>query len=392
MLIPITNKPQHYDWGSHTAISQFLQKEPSGLPEAELWFGTHDGSPTRIADPSAADGHTSLADWVAENCADAGCSKLPFLLKILAAEHPLSLQVHPDTQQAQRGFHRENEAGIPLTSPTRNYKDDQAKPEIIVAISDTFDALAGFRPVEQSMKELSGLGGEMNTALRPLLKHLSYGLREAVEWILLSSASEVEAPLKALVQNVDYTRANTTLRLLAPKYAGDRGLLLALLLRRVTLKRGEALFLPAGNIHAYLHGVGIELMGASDNVLRGGLTSKHVDATELISVLDYEATDDNRLEPISLGSGAKAYQPPKVKFELIRVDGTTSSSIKLNGPAIAVCLNGTTRIQSVKRSISLAAGQCLFITPDEQNISVEEGAEIFFATAPVSVSTLDPVG
>ncbi|GAB3537985.1 mannose-6-phosphate isomerase, class I [Arthrobacter tecti] len=379
MLIPITNTPRNYDWGSRNAIAQLLAREPSGLPEAELWLGTHSGSPARIADPTIANGHTDLSDWMAANATDNLSAKLPFLLKILAAEHPLSLQVHPDTQQAQRGFARENEVGLPLDDPTRNYKDDQAKPEIIVAISDTFEALAGFKPAERSIEEISKLGPHTTQTLTPLIDRLLEGLQPAVEWILLSPQSTLDAPLQTLVQAVDNASPNTTIKLLAARYPRDRGLLLALLLRKVTLKRGGGLFLPARNIHAYLRGVGVELMRASDNVLRAGLTPKHVDPLELLSIVDFDETSDNRLDPTAFGVGVGAYQPPDVGFQIVRVDGTAPATVHLDGSAIAICLSGTTHVHGRHNAIFLTAGQCLFISPDEETISMTEGAELFIA-------------
>ncbi|MBK5238529.1 MAG: mannose-6-phosphate isomerase, class I, partial [Actinomycetales bacterium] len=150
MFVRLENTPRDYAWGSTTAIADLLGREPSGGPEAELWLGTHEGSPTRIADPKQVGGYLTLADWVATKPE----LRIGFLLKILAADHPLSLQTHPSIAQAREGYAREDAAGVPLTSPTRNYKDRNHKPELIVALSPTFDALCGFRPREETLRVL----------------------------------------------------------------------------------------------------------------------------------------------------------------------------------------------------------------------------------------------
>lgn len=385
MLIPITNDPRNYDWGSYTAIAELLGKSPSGFPEAELWLGTHESCPTRITAPHVAGGHTVLAEWIAEHTeatAD-GAGKLPFLLKILAADQPLSLQAHPDPQQAREGFKRENELGIPLTSPIRNYKDDQAKPEIIVAVSDTFEALAGFQSAQKCIETISTLDNATVEALSPLVTQLRSGLRAAVEWILLSEQAALEKPLLALVRAAanntqEASDPLATVKTLAPKYPGDRGLLLALLLNKVTLRRGEGLFLPARNIHAYLRGVGVELMGASDNVLRGGLTSKHVDPVELINTLDFDEAHQIRLEPRTT-SGTHSFEPEGVPFKLVRINGKVPSEIALSGPAVAACLTGSTSLRGRYTTTQISKGQFFHITPDETTISDDGGAEIFIA-------------
>ncbi|WP_323958857.1 mannose-6-phosphate isomerase, class I [Arthrobacter sp. JZ12] len=377
MLIPIANEPLNYNWGSLTALSQILGRKPSGLPEAELWLGTHDGSPTRVVDRSD-DGDALLSEWLTRHD-PATAGKLPFLLKILAAESPLSLQVHPNKEQAQEGFERENREGVPLNSPARNYKDNAAKPEIIVAISNQFHALAGFRSAKETIADLTSFDDRTTTALAPLIRLLAKGLKPAVEWILLADSAEVEEPLAALLDAAHAQEPDSTTRLLASKYAQDRGLLLALLLNRVTLQRGEALFLPAGNIHAYLHGVGVELMGASDNVLRGGLTTKHVDAAELISIVDYKPTNDSKLEPVPLGSGVYAYRPDNVGFQLIRADGSAETRIVLTGPTIAICLSGEARVRTTKASHDIAQGQSLYLSSEEQAVTLNKGAEVFLA-------------
>ncbi|MEO7122644.1 MAG: mannose-6-phosphate isomerase, class I, partial [Lacisediminihabitans sp.] len=287
MLVAITNTPRPYAWGPSTAIAELLGHAASSGPEAELWLGAHPASPSVIVDPSSVGGAATLPEWIA---ADpeltlgrfAATGRLPFLLKILAAAHPLSLQAHPTPAQAVAGFERENALGIPLDAAHRNYKDASAKPELIYALSDTFDALCGFRPLDEVrslLMELLDLDDRTEEPqpqpLEDLLQRLSSDdeLPSVFEWLISSGAGV--PTLVSLVSRLAPLSSHAplaTAAALAVEYPDDPGIVISLLLNRVTLARGEALYLPAGNIHAYLEGVGVELMAASDNVMRGGLT------------------------------------------------------------------------------------------------------------------------
>ncbi|MCW5954550.1 MAG: mannose-6-phosphate isomerase, class I, partial [Propionibacteriaceae bacterium] len=288
----ITNTPRNYAWGAKGRISRFLGRPASDEPEAELWFGSHPASPSRAAEPGSTSWH-DLGEWERRSG-----EKLPFLLKLLAADSPLSLQAHPNAAQARAGYERENSLNLPLGHPSRNYKDPHAKPELIVAVEDGFEALCGFREPTAILDDLdalaaAGLGG----SAAHLRAHLtgSDPLRAAITWALSGSseAGELVDSLTALV-NGAASRWELLSRV-AHAYPGDAGLLVALAMNHVVLKAGEALWLPAGNIHAYLRGIGVELMGPSDNVLRGGLTPKHVDVAELTRVLDFSPTSPPRL-------------------------------------------------------------------------------------------------
>lgn len=371
MFVGITNTPRDYAWGSTSAIAGLFGREPSGAPEAELWLGAHPGSPARVVDPATAGGAATLIDVLAGE-------RLPFLLKILAAASPLSLQAHPTMAQAAAGFDRENALGIPLDDPTRNYKDAFHKPEIIFALSDRFDALCGFRPVAETRELLAPLGD----AVAPLLERLvdDSSLAPVFEW-LISRGEGVDALVAAVVAAAPAHSdklAYQTVTLLAAHYPGDPGILISLLLNSVSLKRGEVLYLPAGNIHAYLDGLGVELMAASDNVLRGGLTPKHVDVPELLSVLDFSPVPVPYLAPVALADGVEAYRPDVRDFELLHVTG--DSSVELAANAIAICTDGQFAVTGADEIVALGLGEAVFVS-GEAVLEITGAGDLFIATS-----------
>ncbi len=331
MFVGITNTPRDYAWGSTTAIADLLGTSPSGGPEAELWLGAHPGSPARLTN-----GEGTVETLV-------GTNGLPFLLKVLAAASPLSLQAHPTPQQAREGFERENAEGVPLDAPHRNYKDAFHKPELIYAVSDPFRALCGFRAVAETRELLAALDDER---IRPLAERLvdDSSLRDVFEW-LLSGAEGVEQVVAAASEQRLAGEEWRTARELAEAYPGDPGIAISLLLNNVSLSPGEVLYLPAGNIHAYLEGLGIELMASSDNVLRGGLTPKHVDVPELLKVLDFRPLPVPYLAGREIAPGVRVFTPDVPDFELVaaQLDGTTVS-VELPGEAIALCTSGSVEL------------------------------------------------
>jgi mannose-6-phosphate isomerase len=316
MFVEITNTPRDYAWGSTALLPAFLGREPDGRPQAELWLGTHPGSPSLVV---GRDG--DLRDVAGE---------LPFLLKVLAAGSTLSLQAHPTTAQAQEGFARENAARIPIGSPVRNYKDPYAKPEMIYALSDEFRALSGFRPVAATRADLDAVSPGLLPDLRS-----DGDLRAVVERLL---TTDVTAELDALVHAADGAAGESwaTVRDLAGEVPGDPGIAISLLLHTVVLRRGEALYLPAGNIHAYQRGLGIELMGPSDNVLRCGLTPKHVDVAELLAVVDFAPVADPRLHP-TVDDGELTLFEPGAGWALLVLEGGTT---RIEGAALGIVLEG----------------------------------------------------
>lgn len=399
MFLRIENVPRDYAWGSRTAIAEVLGREPSGSPEAELWLGAHPGSPSRIVHPHHTDGAEHLAEWIERDPESAlgDLPSLPFLLKLLAADSPLSLQAHPSLDRAREGFERENAAGIPVDAPHRNYKDPLHKPEAVVALSETFDALCGFRPIDES-REIAHVLAEADRndptgepeIIAPLVRRLNGDdpLRTTVGW-LLGGGAEVDAlvgRVTALVKagtglGSAFAESFRTAQELARVYPGDPGIVISLLLNRVTLRRGEALYLPAGNVHAYLSGLAVEIMAASDNVLRGGLTPKHIDVGELVDVLEFTPVPVPRLEPRELEAGLAEFRPDVPDFVLVRAEPTSdiSPTYEPDGPAIALCVAGSVQLKGERSSVEMLQGESVYIAPGEGRIRFTGVGTVFVA-------------
>lgn len=345
---------QSYPWGSRTHLARITGADaPTSKPWAELWFGAH-------ALASATVAGTPLDELIAQDPAaalgyaiDTDNGRLPFLLKLLAADEPLSLQAHPTLAEAQEGFARENAEGIPATAHFRNYRDNNHKPELIVALT-TFDALAGFRPVERT-KEL------LATLAVPELDHYM-GLLDAADdesalralfttWLTLPQDVLDELVEAVAAKCADYSgddeefsRVAETTCELARKYPGDPGVLGSMLLNRLRLQPGEAIYLGAGQLHAYLNGMGVEIMANSDNVLRGGLTTKHVDVPELVKVLDFSTLENPRAEAAPSHGGVE-FQLPVDSFavRMHALDDGDTLAVDEDGPAIVLCTAGEVR-------------------------------------------------
>lgn len=287
----LTGQIQHYDWGSTDAIPAILGTRPDGTPWAEYWLGAHPKAPSTLPDGTPLDQWlTHHPDELGAGSREAFGDRLPFLLKILSANHALSIQAHPSREQAEKGFAAENEAGVPLDAPNRIFRDDWPKPEMIVALTD-FDALCGFRDPSSSLVLLSGLGevDGLNEVLTPLSQN--DGLATLVAAVL-SGDDDVTPVVKRVVSasraylndgaDEDVRSLATTAVELWEDHPGDPSILVALLMNRVRLASGQQIHLCAGSMHAYLGGTGVEIMANSDNVLRGGLTSKYIDVKALL--------------------------------------------------------------------------------------------------------------
>ncbi|MEO9327327.1 mannose-6-phosphate isomerase, class I [Gordonia aurantiaca] len=407
-----------YAWGSRTAIASIQGRPvPSAHPEAELWFGSHPAGSATCVDPSGppqplvdvidADPTSTLGPASTEAFGD----RLPFLLKILAAEEPLSLQAHPSSEQAREGFERENARGLALDARDRNYKDPWHKPELIVAITP-FDALAGFRDPQETVALLRELQvSELDHYLGMLAGQPdSEGLRAVfTTWLTLPEAlirRLVPAVLRGAVEVLskgrsDFTAELRTLCELGEDYPNDPGVLASLLLNHVHLEPGQGLYLPAGNLHAYLRGTGVEIMANSDNVLRGGLTPKHIDVPELLRVLDFTPVDPADLAPSVRTLGAEQiYLTPAPEFRLSRIelDGTglhhaSSICFDMPGPQILAVLSGAIEVRPVGGTpLTIPAGRALWITDSDPDVIVHAASSraVFYrALVPVAVSAVE---
>jgi len=326
---------QHYAWGDVDAIPDLLGVEPDGRPWAEWWLGTHPGGPATLDD-----GTPLLAL----------SGPLPFLTKVLAAAEPLSLQTHPDTDTAAAGFRREEAAGLALTDPARIYRDPNAKPEVLCALTP-FDALCGFRPVDDTAALLHALGAdELAVRLQ------SDGLAAVVGGLYRGTI-----PAQPLVRACDghpSPQAELVARL-DGMYPDDPSVAVTLFLNRVRLLPGEALYLTPGNLHAYVHGVGVEVMGASDNVVRGGLTPKHVDVDELLRVLRFEPLADPVVQPVRNGPDSWRYPTPGAPFCVERLDITTAVAHVARGRQILVCTQGDAGVFGRGEALHLGDGETI---------------------------------
>lgn len=395
-MYEIENVLRDYAWGSTTAIASLLGRPESGGPEAELWIGAHPDSPSVAHVPE--DGTRSRLDSLissdpehflgAESLSAFG-PRLPFLAKILAAAQPLSLQVHPSLEQAREGFARENAAGLDAHAPNRNYKDDNHKPEMIFALTP-FEALCGFRPAAETRKIFEHIArafpeGTSSPALvQALIDDLAAadegeGLRRAFERLITGGQGVAEATalvVEALLSCASlepYQAELGTVISLNEKYPGDPGVLISLLLNRISLKPGQAVYLPAGNVHAYLHGLGVEVMASSDNVLRGGLTPKYVDVPELLNTIDFHPVAVPMLDAEKTVMDQELFRPPFKEFQLQRIElGPDSGPVPLaqSGAAVVIVVAGEVYLDSPKGDLQLSRGRSAFIAAAEAPINV----------------------
>jgi len=371
-----------YAWGSPNLIPDYFGVEPTGKPMAEIWFGTHDGSPTQVKDLDV-----SLQDLrVARGMPD----RLPFLLKILAAAAPLSIQAHPNPAQSKEGFAKENAAGIAISDSKRNYKDDKAKPEMIVALTETFEALIGFsdsRLIIERFAEITEASSSdrLNTLLTEWSELLEQedGLRQ----VCLETLSSPELDEQLISDLVDAAEQCPSLvdlvTHLSTHHGFDRGIVTALLMNFVVLSRGEAAFVPAGMPHAYLSGLGVEIMLASDNVLRGGLTPKHIDVVELAKVLVFEETEAKPVKVRKLAVGLEEFDIPTPEFHFYRATLSANNllvDLNLPGDAIVLCTSGAVAVSSSKGEREVInPAEAAFISGDARTFSLAGNGVAFIA-------------
>ena len=385
---------QHYDWGGHDFIPDLLGMEnATRRPFAELWIGAHAKAPSIAECAGVQEPLDKLIaeapDAILGRAANAHFGgRLPYLLKILDVHKMLSIQAHPTLAQAKEGFARENAEGIRLEARGRNYKDDNHKPEIGVALTE-FWLLHGFRPLEQIAEtfvqtpELSALmpgfpqrlaeAGHHHEVRRSLLRELYSNLmtmpQEQVDLLLNGLLSRLQAKPLSDKDSADYwaLRAAENFPLLGGHR--DRGIFSVYLLNLVHLRPGQGTFQPAGVLHAYLEGVNVELMANSDNVLRGGLTTKHVDVPELLKILTFEGGIPNVLDGEQLSAHEQVYRTPAEEFELSRIALAPRNRYAGEapyGPKALLVLHGSAKLIAAGRSTSLNRGSIALVPCDTQ--------------------------
>ncbi|WP_329484682.1 mannose-6-phosphate isomerase, class I [Kribbella sp. NBC_01484] len=371
MVARLQNTIRDYAWGSRTAIPELTGVEPDGKPQAELWMGAHESAPSVLPSGDSLYDVVSAgpSDVLGEETAERFEGRFPFLAKLLAAAQPLSIQAHPSREQAIDGYARDEADGIPRDADDRNYKDAWPKPEILIAL-EPFDALVGFRPLEATVALLDALQPIGFEELTDLLRDGK--LREAFTQFMSSDRDSIRPLVAALAEACTsyageaFALERETMTRLCEDFPDDPGVLAALLLNRVRLERFEAVYLPAGNVHAYLRGLGFEVMANSDNVLRGGLTSKHVDVPELVSVVDFEPLADPVLTATPVADGVSAYETGCEYFAVHRVDlDNDERTIDGVGPRIICCVAGTVDALGKDSAVTLSAGQSAFATGPE---------------------------
>lgn len=375
-ILRLENRIQHYAWGSTTAIPALLETAPTGEPWAELWMGDHPAGPSTAV---KADGsRIPLPELIAaEPMEMLGAAvlarfgkRLPFLLKILAASAPLSIQVHPDGGAARAGFENENRMGIPMDAPHRTYKDPNPKPECLRALTP-FWALAGFRAAEEIAALLRRLCPDTlaDATNRLVGDDAASRIRRFYKELLAIDDARREAVLTECRSNVRMHKDRGpvflwTLKLLE-RYPTDIGCLAPVMLNLFRLEPGEALFVPSGEIHAYLEGVGVEIMAASDNVIRAGLTPKHVDQDALVRNTRFVATAPRILRPARYDSVEWRYPAPTELFSLslIRVEPDGDRAyFATDGPEILICMEGeATIVTHGAARLNIRKGESIFV-------------------------------
>jgi mannose-6-phosphate isomerase len=416
-MYAMTNPIQRYTWGSHTELARLQRRAPPGEPEAELWMGAHPAAPSVLRDGTSDHGAVSLLEWIvqdpegmlgADTLSEFG-GRLPFLLKILAIESPLSLQVHPDSRQAEQGFADDEARGVPLDAPDRSYWDAAAKPEMLCAVTEV-EALCGFRDPIRSAVLLQRLGID---PLVGMARRLTEGpapeaIREVLARLLAWPEDDrpllVEAVAKAAhryaggtgggtgtspasgIADGEAASAYAWVTRLAELYPADPGVVCALLLNHVRLQPGEALVLLAGNLHAYLHGVGVEIMGNSDNVLRAGLTPKHVGVPRLLGILQTAPTTPQVVTAEPDPNGEEVYRTDVREFRLsrLRLQNEDTVMLQLRGPEILLCLEGEVSAQSGIHRVLLRPGESAFIPASAPPVAVAGPGALYRATPGLS--------
>lgn len=406
----LTCATRDYAWGSTSLIPRFLGAPDTGGPQAELWVGAHPGDPARLPDGTRLDEHirAHADDALGSRTLETFGPRLPYLVKALAAAEPLSLQVHPTSERARIGFELENQAGIPIGAPDRSYQDCFHKPEMIVAIT-RFEGMAGFRDLEKTTRILRLLEHPwadrvakdletappfqaLHAAISEILEQPGDGLQELVADIAAAATAAEERGHRSTrtagrvyLDRASVERESTRLfaqtASLAQKYPADPGVLVTLFLNHVVLSPGEAMFLDAGVVHAYSSGFGVEIMASSDNVVRAGLTPKHVDVPELLHIANFTPMPAPLWEPTPVTANTLSYQPPVREFALT-IAREPGDQLPAEGPRTVLCLDGEVVVSGARASSSLQRGQALFVPHTDGAIVLDGEGTVAIASVP----------
>jgi len=381
----LTAPVKNYAWGSTKLLAELTGQQPTETPQAEMWFGTHPTTPTTIEDG------TPLAELI----------DLPYLVKLLAADQPLSIQAHPNVAQARAGYTAENATGLPLDDPKRVYRDANHKPELLVSLTD-FTAMAGFRNPLESAETFASLArlvsnSELAATLDTMAHQLARGeLKEVFAQLIEPSGAfwQTNGWTKAIFTSLEHnepTDPHLRNALAAAKYhPNDPGALVTLLMHLIDLSPGDAIFIPSGTIHAYVSGLGLEIMATSDNVIRGGLTIKHIAIEELNSVVDYQPSPPPHLTPsveYKHNAVVTHFQPPVKDFELTRYDLTADAYLSLprHTNQIAVCTSGYGSLVSGEDCLEISAGTGIYLPPSQRPVEITASSNtvtVFIAGQP----------
>ena len=395
----LENTIQEYVWGSYTAIPELLGNDsPANTPQAELWMGAHPKAPSivrcngkwiSLLELIDKNSHDILGKKVAQRFKN----RLPYLFKVLAAAKPLSIQAHPSKEQACEGFDRENRLGIPLGAPNRNYKDENHKPECICALT-SFWALNGFRKIPDMISLMGricppGLKKDFDMFRQ---QPNSRGLKEFFKAMMIMDRTTQNQIISDVVKNADHLKdknaAYQWIIDLHEEYPSDIGILSPIILNLICLEPGQAMFLPAGTLHAYLDGVGIELMANSDNVLRGGLTPKHVDVKELLNVLNFEERDINILKMDKINPCEHQYESHAEEFALsviaVKTDMNYYSPDK-RYVEILLCTDGDALVVDFaeNKTVHINKGMSILIPAVVKKYGIKGDAVFYKAAVPI---------
>ncbi len=391
----LKNKIQEYDWGSKVAIPSLLGLPSSNTPMAELWMGAHPKAPSEVEINGKWIRLDELIskyprDILGEDVANKFSNELPFLFKIIAAERPLSIQAHPNKEQAIEGFEREERLGIPIDAPNRNYKDRNHKPEILCAITE-FEALKGFRRIEEIIHFMEkAVPNSLKEEIRVLKEDRNKeGLRLFYSSIMKMEKRQKEDTLSELLENARKNRDDPVFSLvmrLNDFFPYDIGIISPLILNRCILRPEEAIFIPAGELHAYIKGVGVELMANSDNVLRGGLTHKHVDVDELLRILRFDYYGNAEIIRPVYRDNEAVYPTPAEEFLLSNIRLKKNKefvSSEKRSIEILIVLEGDAIIKDEKEIMEIKKGDSILIPSAMLSYTIKGDAFIYKASVPI---------